>query len=417
MNAKLAIFSVAFVLQAALGYAEESFYGSFYFTSKTPDTLYLLGKIEESDDFELRSALRDHKIETVALASRGGSVLGGLAIAGIVGDRKLRTIIPGGALCASACAYIFLAGSERSANGSLGVHQFASVQGDKEETIGRVQADTQAITSEILGFLREFNTPAFVAEYMFRSREMYWFDEIQIDQLNSTEFTLAPYKQAAIYLVIKGLIDEAERQETLEKKQNGPPKDEPNVEIGTPRLEDDADTKLKKYIGAVQRRLNVLNCNAGGADGVLGRNTRNALKRFSRNAGVRYYDDILFDKKFIEKLMSTPDIKCPAITRKTTPTAKSLPLKLAKHWKITCSNNNGKILHTLFARVDHYNNRTGDISLSVQTSQGAENSAHGSINNRRITLYNGTGYFNSNYTSFSLSDPDCPKSLRFTALY
>ncbi|MGP6085845.1 hypothetical protein [Antarctobacter jejuensis] len=43
-----------------------------------------------------------------------------------VREAGLRTVIPDGAVCHSACSYLFLAGVDRSAQGELGVHQLAS---------------------------------------------------------------------------------------------------------------------------------------------------------------------------------------------------------------------------------------------------------------------------------------------------
>ena len=394
-------------------YSESTTYGGFYFTQKTPKTLYLLGEIRDSDDFDLRRALRDHDIQTLALISKGGSVSGGLALAGIVGDRKLRTVVPTNALCASACSYIFLAGNERKASGFLGVHQFASVEGDRSENVSRVQSETQALTAEILGFLRDFQTPAFVAEYMFRSLEMHWFNEAQIEQLNSVEFTLEPTKLQAIDDVVEGLMSEIN---PINRDESSSP-NQPDVKVETPRTQEENITE-KEYISIVQKRLNELNCEAGAADGVLGRNTIYALKRFSKRSGMSYYDGIIFDEEFGKKLLASPDMTCAEVTRKkTAPVVSPMPLKLATHWKISCSNSEGTVLFTVFARIITYNNKNGNISIIVKDSAGAERSMHGSISKQRLNLYDQTGYFNSNYTRFSLSDPDCPTKLSASALY
>ena len=63
------------------------------------------------------------------LSSPGESVFEGLQIAGIIHDKGLQTYIPKHGLeeegdCASACSFMFFAGTTRSAEGNLGVHQF-----------------------------------------------------------------------------------------------------------------------------------------------------------------------------------------------------------------------------------------------------------------------------------------------------
>ena len=407
------IAAAALLVQVSESVAESALYGRFYFTPETPNTLYLVGKIQDNDDFDLRRALRDHEIQTLALISNGGSVSGGLGIAGIVGDRKLRTIIPREAVCASACSYIFLAGNERKANGALGVHQFASVEGARTETIGLVQSETQKLTAEILGFLREFETPAFVAEYMFRSLDMYWFNEDQLQQLNTEIFTLEAVKQKAINNVIADLISELDNINENKKS----PTSEPNVKVETPAKRAD-DITEKEYISILQKRLNELNCEAGGVDGVLGQKTVSALKRFSKKSGIPYYNGIIFDENFVKALLSSPDMKCPVIKKKkAAPPVSPTPLKLASHWKISCSNTSGTVIFTAFARVSNYNNRNGNISFIVTDNRGNKRSMHGSIANQRIVIFDQRGSFNSNYTRFSLSDPDCPTKLSAIALY
>ncbi len=133
--------------------------------------------INNGDDFELRKALRNHEIDTIVLASPGGSVWAGLSMAGIIFDKKLRVYIPPKEVCASACSFMFFGGSERLNHGELGVHQLASPDASKKEVAGKTQAQSQFTVSEIIGFLNEFNTPRFVLERMFEDRQIYWFND------------------------------------------------------------------------------------------------------------------------------------------------------------------------------------------------------------------------------------------------
>ena len=164
-----------------------SFYGSFVHTEKVPNALFFLNDIQQNDRFEFRKALRNHDISFIVLSSLGGSVWEGLSMAAIINDRQLNAYVPKTGLfaegnCASACSFMFLAGSKRKANGRLGVHQFYSSDATKKDKIGEVQETTQFTVSEIIGYLNEFGTPSWVFERMFQQTEMYFFkkDEIQI---------------------------------------------------------------------------------------------------------------------------------------------------------------------------------------------------------------------------------------------
>jgi len=75
------------------------------------------------------------------LSSPGGSVIEGLQMAGIINDKNLNTYIPKVGLdsqgtFASACSFMFFAGSERKVGGRLGVHQFSSLDSNKAEEVG-----------------------------------------------------------------------------------------------------------------------------------------------------------------------------------------------------------------------------------------------------------------------------------------
>src|SRR5258708_27609865 len=76
--------------------------------------------------FELRRT-----IAGVRLNSPGGDLAEGLRLAGIVRDGKMSTIVPDGAVCASACFVVFAAGSERIAGygARVGVHGASDLSG------------------------------------------------------------------------------------------------------------------------------------------------------------------------------------------------------------------------------------------------------------------------------------------------
>lgn len=380
-------------------FAQTEIYGdNIYHVSETAGTLYVIGEIGSANDFELRRALRDHNISTIVLNSPGGSVFGGLSLAGIVGDRELRVYIPEGAVCASACAYIYFAGSERRAYGDLGVHQFASSATDTPVQLGDAQQQTQAITAEILGFLREFDTPAFVAERMFRSPEMYWFTPSELLELQSEIFGLdyaTKYKIDSTF----GQLNEAvaQRDEVEEQKFT-----------------------QEEIIAIVQSRLNELGCDAGVVDGVLGPRTMSSIRRFLDNIGMSYKSDIIYDIAFIEALGEAEVGICPVLSapRRAVPSTSAvpIPLAIASHWELKCKSQNGSTISTFFARVLNYNNRSGAISFILRGLSGEEVSVHGTVRPGAILVYDHTGRFNENYTRFDVGNADCPGGITAIAL-
>ena len=157
----------------------------------------------KNDSFEFRKALRNHDVDLIVLSSPGGSVFEGLQIAGIINDKGLKVYVPklslgGDGNCASACSFMFFAGQSRNAEGKLGVHQFLAKESDKKEKVGNTQKRAQFTVSEIIGFLNEFETPAWVYERMFQQSKMYYFKEKELVQLETevSDDLLAQYEKS-----------------------------------------------------------------------------------------------------------------------------------------------------------------------------------------------------------------------------
>lgn len=140
----------------------------------------------------------NHDIDIVVLASDGGSVWEGLNMAGIIHDKGIATYVPelpeklG---CYSACSFMFFGGKIRQADGILAVHQAGAYGSERDKANAKVsetQQNTQFTVSEIIGFLNEFETPPWVFEKMFRSREFYFFDEDEKDRLAARTEEIRP---------------------------------------------------------------------------------------------------------------------------------------------------------------------------------------------------------------------------------
>ena len=277
------------VATAFTAFADEKRYGSFIFNTDIPDTLFFIDEIKPNDSFELRKALRNHDIQNIVLASPGGIVGEGLLMAGIIFDKKLRTYIPTGGTCASACAYLFFAGNERLADGDLGVHQAYSSNPQKRQSVRATQYATQFTVSEIIGFLNEFGTPAFVYEKMFQDIDMYFFDPLELMELNSETFGLENSDKIA---VTKFISAEIQKQKEKPKKPELTP---------------------KEIIAIIQTRLKEIGCNPGPPDGIWGRRTQAAAVAFAKKAGLPTSTDKLISEEFIEKLRDAPEKYCPRV--------------------------------------------------------------------------------------------------------
>ncbi|RWO35015.1 MAG: hypothetical protein EOS10_01645 [Mesorhizobium sp.] len=114
------------------------------------------------------------------LDSPGGSVQSGLLIAEEVFDRRLDTVVPPNAVCASACSYIFLAGRSRKVDGRLGVHQ---IQSDVQDN-----AYIQLNLADVIEAITKYGTSPEILTLMLKtpSNQIHYFsdDEIVRYQIN-----------------------------------------------------------------------------------------------------------------------------------------------------------------------------------------------------------------------------------------
>ena len=267
--------------------ADERRYGSFIYNSDMPNELFFLEEIKRGDNFELRKALRNHDIDTIVLASPGGSVWAGLSMAGIIYDKKLRVYVPPKGICASACSFMFFGGNERLSEGELGVHQFASSDESKTAIAVETQAQSQFTVSEIIGFLNEFETPRFVLERMFEDRAMYWFNSEEITLLNSTQFTMD----------LNSLSDVSNytSEKLFDVKAEAP---------------SNSTYSVNELISLIQKRLNGIGCFAGPADGVWGQQTNEAAVEFAKKSGLPTSADDLISETFFDALVNAKEGFC-----------------------------------------------------------------------------------------------------------
>jgi len=127
-------------------------YAPFYYDTETPTVLYLEGDINSQTDYRLGRALHAFpEVDTLMLSSRGGTVYDALSMSATIHEAGLKTHIPAGGECYSACAYMFFAGVQRGSEGKLGVHRLAGLGDDI--TFG------QEVLSEVFASLYSYGVP------------------------------------------------------------------------------------------------------------------------------------------------------------------------------------------------------------------------------------------------------------------
>lgn len=162
----------------SLDSAQAEQFGPFTNDASLPGTIFLNGAIDAGSGLAFRRALSaTPAAKLVVLSSPGGLVDIALLIADDIYERGLSTFIPSGAECHSACAFIFLAGRERVAAGSLGVHQISSEKPDLQ--------DAQRAIADIMDVLDRFDVPLAVRMRMLKTPpdEMYVFTSQELQDL------------------------------------------------------------------------------------------------------------------------------------------------------------------------------------------------------------------------------------------
>ena len=149
----------------------------FFVETGDLSTLHLEGPIDARSALAFSRALDElSEVRTVVLSSPGGDVYSALLIAREVDRRGLATVIPHGAICYSACSFLYLAGHQREALGSLGIHQISSEDPDL--------VSGQVALSDILEMLNGFGVPNDLIVVMLRTppEDMHVLTSEEIDR-------------------------------------------------------------------------------------------------------------------------------------------------------------------------------------------------------------------------------------------
>ncbi len=154
--------------------------------SKTLNAIMATGEIEYNDVEKLDryvSNLPKKKHTAIYFNSPGGNLLGGIRLGRYFKNNRIKTVIQGDSICASACALAFLGGTDKDGNkwmsstttSHLGFHAFSKGDGTKY-----ADSDlTQQIVAEILKYGYYVNAPMeiFIKQFSTPSHDMYWFSK------------------------------------------------------------------------------------------------------------------------------------------------------------------------------------------------------------------------------------------------
>ena len=143
-----------------------------------------IGVIEQGDDERLLRILETRQVDTLVLASPGGSVDASMVLGHVVRDRRLNTVVPTGAECLSACFFAYVAGNHRwvAEGATLGVHQFSG--GTWNETAENVQQAAQVVVAELIQFSFEMGIGIEALHVALRTppEEIHIFSRIELER-------------------------------------------------------------------------------------------------------------------------------------------------------------------------------------------------------------------------------------------
>jgi|GEM_PF-3811330 len=130
------------------------------------------GMITESTAIEFSGLIAANRaLKVLILNSPGGQVVPALDISAVVNTMGIATFVPKEASCSSACSIIFFSGSDRFAEGQLGVHQMSNVDA----------SGVQLLLAEILDAFERYGVDRRISRHMLTTLpdDMYFFNDLQ----------------------------------------------------------------------------------------------------------------------------------------------------------------------------------------------------------------------------------------------
>ena len=195
---------------------------AFRLPKDNPDLIVFSADVTDDSATEFEKALAKRpNARILALNSAGGSVDAAVEMAREVHRRGMKTYVPADMGCYSACAYIFLGGSDRQVDGELGVHQISA------EVADLVMA--QNALGDVLDALQIFGVHQQVISHMLRTPpdDMYVFTAAELDEFGilsgdrieiavSLDDKAQPVGGGPVYVELSKLTDAAAAERSRE---------------------------------------------------------------------------------------------------------------------------------------------------------------------------------------------------------
>ena len=115
---------VSFLICISLAFSVLSCKAANIVYNKSNDTAYLKGYLEFSDYIKLYKVYKENNFSTLVLNSDGGAVNDSIRMALFVNEHKIKTRVDNNTECVSACAFIWIAGSEKIIDGDKAIIGF-----------------------------------------------------------------------------------------------------------------------------------------------------------------------------------------------------------------------------------------------------------------------------------------------------
>lgn len=184
---KLHAILLLFTLSCELSAMEFSIHPN---NSPNLNAILAAGQIRSGDAQKLEQlliSLPQKKNTAIYLASPGGSLMEGMDLGMMFRKHRVKTVVEGGEICASACAMAFLGGTDKngnpwrssSDNSELGFHAFHN------NSRALTSDEVQEIVGVMLIYAREVEAPleTLMAAFLTPSDDMYYLSESEICSL------------------------------------------------------------------------------------------------------------------------------------------------------------------------------------------------------------------------------------------
>jgi hypothetical protein len=183
--------------------------------SRTLNAISATGTIQYDDVEKLDryiSKLPRKKNIAIYFDSPGGNLAGGMRLGKYFKNNRIKTVVEGYKICASACAFAFLGGTDNNGNkwmsstttSRLGFHAFSSADENKYEH----SDSTQKVVAAILDYGKYVNAPTdiFIKSFSTSSDDMYWLTHqeelalgIRVWDIHNKIFVKNNYSQPSLY--------------------------------------------------------------------------------------------------------------------------------------------------------------------------------------------------------------------------